>query len=808
MPPTRVFISYAREDFEEFLEPLVGRLSTLEREGELELWYDKRNLLPSQRWEEEIDQKVATADVGLILVSPRTWQSPVIRDREVRPILARYQAGKMLVACLYVRSIPEIDDPAFAFDTPQGKLLLTAFQGLNDPREPLANSKDRDDAIGKAVMKLLQIIRGPQRAMASSHRSGASPSDTRPELGVQILLTGDQMQRHWIGPYRNPIGQPVQERVTPGRFSSADGDALFSLLFGDSPNPLNSLLQSLLPSSPSPTPLRSPMRVRLLTNAAEVAALPWSTLSWQGSSLFSLGWTVEVTPIASSPAGWAPTLQNIQLRLPCAALVVASGSVAGAPHHAQTVTELLSRSFQHRTDAVTHVRMFSQIAAAVRSLHRPLVYLFGEAREVASGGETSITLLLRDGRGGIEAISLESIEALWRDRPPKVVMLNLTGVSKIALAATALRLSQIVPLVLTQTFDAADLGTSDGHRDPCEAARAWFQQLCSEVAQFDPISSWFRRALDHSNAYSTMERFDCAGEPIDVPAEVADLYLDRKEQRGIIQEVYRQITPAAGIHVACVVGVGTHENHPERLGAQLFDTLREVKMNESPFYQPIDLATLEGPVGVETLHRTFLTAHGCGPGTRLQQVLRKRRSQVAGQTFHFFDFGVVCRDPNNEDASQRPHWTHNEFKEWLRFCSGKLARDCPQDHRIICLLTFERPAQEHERLARAIPSLHDNLSEDERDRIRVDVLPSLDRVKESDLEVFFRGARSLCEPKQTMPRRAAKAIFALTKGHFAKTVEIVHELDRKGWSSHEVGELEGRAAQCHPPAAPTESAEF
>ncbi|MEI6502416.1 MAG: toll/interleukin-1 receptor domain-containing protein, partial [Armatimonadota bacterium] len=70
--PKEVFISYARADHE-VAGPLVERLGSV-----TSVWVDIAEILPSDRWDDEIADAIDACTVFLLLVSPDSLRSPVV----------------------------------------------------------------------------------------------------------------------------------------------------------------------------------------------------------------------------------------------------------------------------------------------------------------------------------------------------------------------------------------------------------------------------------------------------------------------------------------------------------------------------------------------------------------------------------------------------------------------------------------------------------------------------------------------------------------------------------------------------------
>ncbi|MCP4657682.1 MAG: toll/interleukin-1 receptor domain-containing protein [bacterium] len=80
--PVRVFVSYAREDVKEAL----GVYDWLRANG-CDPWLDQRNLLPGQRWEDEIRKQITCADIFIACLSSRSVDKRGFFHRELADAL-------------------------------------------------------------------------------------------------------------------------------------------------------------------------------------------------------------------------------------------------------------------------------------------------------------------------------------------------------------------------------------------------------------------------------------------------------------------------------------------------------------------------------------------------------------------------------------------------------------------------------------------------------------------------------------------------------------------------------------------------
>lgn len=128
-----VFLSYAHRD-ERLRDELDKHLSPLRRSALIETWHDRR-ITPGAELDNEIDQRLGTADLVLLLISPDFINSDYCYRREMRTALQRHAKGQ-------ARVIPIILRPVDWVRTPIGRLLAT-------PRDakPVTTWHRRDDAL-------------------------------------------------------------------------------------------------------------------------------------------------------------------------------------------------------------------------------------------------------------------------------------------------------------------------------------------------------------------------------------------------------------------------------------------------------------------------------------------------------------------------------------------------------------------------------------------------------------------------------------------------------------------------------------
>src|SRR5207249_6348352 len=113
--PVKIFFCYARED-EPLLEKLKQHLKPLQRQGLIDIWYD-RDISAGTEWESEIKKHLNSADIILLLVSPAFMSSDYCYSVEMLHALERHKREE-------VRVIPVIVRPVHWKDRRLGKLQV------------------------------------------------------------------------------------------------------------------------------------------------------------------------------------------------------------------------------------------------------------------------------------------------------------------------------------------------------------------------------------------------------------------------------------------------------------------------------------------------------------------------------------------------------------------------------------------------------------------------------------------------------------------------------------------------------------
>jgi outer membrane protein assembly factor BamB len=99
----KIFFCYARED-EAILNRFKTHLRPLERQGIIEIWYD-REISAGSEWEDEIHQHLDMAQIIVLLVSPDFLNSEYCYGTELKRALERHERGEAQVIPLIVRPV-------------------------------------------------------------------------------------------------------------------------------------------------------------------------------------------------------------------------------------------------------------------------------------------------------------------------------------------------------------------------------------------------------------------------------------------------------------------------------------------------------------------------------------------------------------------------------------------------------------------------------------------------------------------------------------------------------------------------------
>jgi TIR domain-containing protein len=166
----RVFVSYAHRD-ERLLEELNKHLSPLRRSTLIDTWDDRR-IRAGNDVDCTIDERLMSADVVLLLISPDFINSDYCYRREMRTALRRHARGEAIIIPVILRSVDWKK-------TPIGRL-----RAVPKDAKPVTNWHRRDDALLDVATHIRRIaeemaaertVKQNPRAVNASRSRGASP---------------------------------------------------------------------------------------------------------------------------------------------------------------------------------------------------------------------------------------------------------------------------------------------------------------------------------------------------------------------------------------------------------------------------------------------------------------------------------------------------------------------------------------------------------------------------------------------------------------------------------------------------------
>ena len=90
----KMFCCYAHED-EALLKKLKTHLRPLQRQGLVDVWYD-RDISAGTDWEQQIKEQLNTAQIILLLVSPDFMDSDYCYGIEMQRAIEQHVRGKLM----------------------------------------------------------------------------------------------------------------------------------------------------------------------------------------------------------------------------------------------------------------------------------------------------------------------------------------------------------------------------------------------------------------------------------------------------------------------------------------------------------------------------------------------------------------------------------------------------------------------------------------------------------------------------------------------------------------------------------------
>lgn len=195
--PLEVFISYSHKD-ENLKEELEVHLASLIREAKIKPWQD-RDIEAGEEWDDEIRKNLETAQIILLLITPRFLASRYCFDEETQRALERHEAGT-------ARVIPIILKPSDWQTSPFSKLQVLPKDG-----KPVTRWEDQDEAFVNVVQGLRRVVASLQKVQDQA--DGGSQPSVQPAIATPAQPLNPYQQRLRLNQLLVGIPGPQFEQV-------------------------------------------------------------------------------------------------------------------------------------------------------------------------------------------------------------------------------------------------------------------------------------------------------------------------------------------------------------------------------------------------------------------------------------------------------------------------------------------------------------------------------------------------------------------------------------------------------------------
>lgn len=145
----RIFISYSHQN-EDFKKEFRTMIAPMEKGGHWKVW-DDRWLLPGDRWNTEIAKHLNEANVIVLMLTPKFFDSSFIYDIELPRAIQRHEEGEALI-------IGVIVSDCMWEDTPLAKIQMLPVDGL-----PVERHQHRSEVWKAVATKIKETILVRQR---------------------------------------------------------------------------------------------------------------------------------------------------------------------------------------------------------------------------------------------------------------------------------------------------------------------------------------------------------------------------------------------------------------------------------------------------------------------------------------------------------------------------------------------------------------------------------------------------------------------------------------------------------------------
>jgi anti-anti-sigma factor len=144
MEKINIFYSYSHDDLP-LRNQLETHLANLKRQGLVDTWSD-RMITPGNEWSGEIDNKLESSQLVLLLISPSFIASDYCYDVEMKRAINRHEAGEAKVIPIILRPVDWTAAP------------FSKLQALPTDAKPVTRWRNRDEAF-------VDVVNGIRRAI-------------------------------------------------------------------------------------------------------------------------------------------------------------------------------------------------------------------------------------------------------------------------------------------------------------------------------------------------------------------------------------------------------------------------------------------------------------------------------------------------------------------------------------------------------------------------------------------------------------------------------------------------------------------
>ncbi|HEX8022483.1 TIR domain-containing protein [Mucilaginibacter sp.] len=199
MKPIKLFYSYSQKD-EEYRDELEKSLIMLKRYNDLHEWHF-RQISPGQEWDSEINQKLESADIILLLVSSDFLVSEYCYDIEVKKAVEMHETGQAIVVPVILREC----------DWKHENSPFKKLQALPKNGKPIKQWDDRDTAFNDVTQRLKETIQEIKKKKLIEQQVGNISTKVEDVILTEIKKKDERIDEKTLGEAFNLISQNIRK---------------------------------------------------------------------------------------------------------------------------------------------------------------------------------------------------------------------------------------------------------------------------------------------------------------------------------------------------------------------------------------------------------------------------------------------------------------------------------------------------------------------------------------------------------------------------------------------------------------------